>query len=170
MKNKIRFFAVGIFAAMTLTACGRQNTEMEKFKTDMDSFCTTISKIDTSINNIDAESESAIDELLGYLDELDVSFQGFAEMDFPKEFDYLENLADESGSYMTEAVASYHDLYEDEYYDAGLASYAKENYSRAYKRVQIIITFLHGEEPEDVDLTIAPEEESAETEGTEVNE
>ena len=35
-----------------------------------------------------------------------------------------------------------------------MAEYAKENYSRAYKRVQIIISFLHGEEPQDPDLTI----------------
>ena len=37
------------------------------------------------------------------------------------------------------------------------ADYAKENYARAYKRIQIIITFLHGEQPENVNLTTAEE-------------
>ena len=40
-----------------------------------------------------------------------------------------------------------------EEYENSVADLAKENYARAYKRIQIIITFLHGEEPEDVNLT-----------------
>lgn len=53
---------------------------------------------------------------------------------------------------MSTAVSSYHDAYSGEFYDESAAAYASENYSRAYKRVQIIITFLHGDIPEDVDL------------------
>ena len=41
------------------------------------------------------------------------------------------------------------------------SDYAKENYARAYKRIQIIITFLHGEQPEDVNLTTAEETAAA---------
>ena len=41
--------------------------------------------------------------------------------------------------------------------DTLTADYAKENYARAYKRIQIIITFLHGEQPENVNLTTAEE-------------
>ena len=119
----------------------------------MDDFCTRISEIDTSINNIDAQSQDAAAELLGYLDDLDTTFQTFAALDFPEEFDYLESLADESSQYMTEAVKSYHDAFRDHSYDEAIAAYARENYSRAYKRVQIIIAFLHGEEPLDPDLS-----------------
>ncbi len=49
--------------------------------------------------------------LLGYLDQLDTSFQNFARLDFPTEFDYLESLADEASAYMTQRVESYHDAY-----------------------------------------------------------
>ena len=42
-----------------------------------------------------------------------------------------------------------------------LESLADENYARAYKRIQIIITFLHGEQPEDVNLTTAEETAAA---------
>lgn len=119
----------------------------------MDDFCTRISEIDTSINSIDAQSEDASAELLGYLDDLDSTFQTFAQLDFPEEFDYLEELADQSSEYMTEAVKTYHDVYGGAY-DEYTAEYAKQNYSRAYKRIQIIISFLHGEEPVDSDLTI----------------
>lgn len=150
MKQKIVLFAAGILAATMLTACG-DDAEITAFKNEMDDFCTRISEIDTSINDIDAEADNATYQLLGYLDELDLAFQEFAELDFPKDFDYLESLAEESSEYMTEAVKSYKDAYSDGY-DSTMGEYAKENYSRAYKRIQIIITFLHGEEPENVNL------------------
>ena len=80
---------------------------------------------------------------------------------FPTEFDYLESLADEASEYMTTAVESYHDAYDNGGYNQLTADYAKENYARAYKRIQIIITFLHGEQPEDVNLTTAEETAAA---------
>ena len=96
-----------------------------------------------------------------YLDQLDSAFQDFAALDFPTEFDYLESLADEASEYMTTAVESYHDAYDNGGYNQLTADYAKENYARAYKRIQIIITFLHGEQPEDVNLTTAEETAAA---------
>lgn len=153
MKNKVRLLFAAVLASAMLTACG-EDSELTQFRNSMDEFCTKISEIDSSINNIDAESDNATTELLSYLDELDAAFQSFATLDFPDEFDYLENLADESSQYMTEAVTSYHEAFSNGSYNEYTAAYAKENYSRAYKRVQIIITFLHGEEPDDADLTI----------------
>lgn len=151
MKTKINSLIIGLLMALALSGCG-SDPALEQFKNEMDAFCTTISEIDTSINNVDATSEYATAELLRYLDDLDEEFQNFAELDFPKEFDYLESLADEAGSYMTTAVTSYHEAFSNDFYNQSTAEYAKENYSRAYKRVQIIISLLHGEEPEDVDL------------------
>lgn len=158
MKKQFTLSMAVLLAAAMLTACG-QDKELDAFCAKIDDFCTTISEKDTAINNIDAQSENARAELLGYLDDLDAAFQDFADLDFPEEYDYLEEIADESSTYMTEAVSSYHEAYSDGGFNEYTAEYARENYSRAYKRVQIIITFLHGEEPEDVDLTVASEEE-----------
>ena len=72
---------------------------------------------------------NATDELLGYLDQLDSAFQDFAALDFPTEFDYLESLADEASEYMTTAVESYHDAYDNGGYNQLTADYAKENYA-----------------------------------------
>lgn len=148
MKKNLITLMTAVFLTTMLSACG-QDAAITQFKNEIDDFCTKISEIDTSINNINAEEESSITLLLKYLDDLDTEFQEFAELDFPKEFDYLESVADEAGSYMTEAVKSYKDVYADGYNET-LSEYAKENYSRAYKRIQIIITCLHGDEPEDV--------------------
>ena len=152
MKNKILAITAGLLTAMALTACGK-DPELTQFREEIDAFCTEISDIDTSINNVDAESDNAADELLGYLDQLDQDFHDFAALDFPTEFDYLESMADEASEYMTTAVQSYHDAFSNGGYNQLTADYAKENYARAYKRIQIIITFLHGEQPEDVNLT-----------------
>ncbi len=152
---KKRHMILGLFCAGFLAGCG--NPEAARFQTQIDDFCTEISELDTSINGIDVTAENYTTELLGYLDELDTEFQTFAQIDFPKEFDYLEELADESSEYMTEAVKHYHEAYSADGYKEATAQYALENYSRAYKRVQIIISFLHGETPDDVDLTMESE-------------
>jgi len=153
LKIKILLLLAGLLAAVSLTACG-EDPELTQFKNNIEKFCTDISEIDTAINSIDASSENAVGELLSCLDELDEVFQGFAELDFPEKFDYLEEIADQSSYYMTEAVSSYHMAYGENSYDENIAAYARENYSRAYKRIQIIITFLHGEKPTDADLII----------------
>ncbi len=160
MKTKLKLFAAGLALTFLLTACG-EAPELTRFKNDMDAFCTKISEIDTAINSIDANSDTAVSELLTQLDLLDTEFQKFADLDFPEEFDYLEGLADEAGSYMTEAVSSYHEAYSNGSYNEYLAEYAYENYSRANKRILIIVSLLHGEEPEDVDLVAATDEPGA---------
>lgn len=153
MKRRVRMLLAAALILVILTACG-EDPVLINFRRSIDEFCTKVSQIDNSINNIDAQSDNATSELLSYLDELDIIFQHFAELDFPEEFDYLEDLADESSQYMTEAVSSYHIAYGNDSYDQYAAEYARQNYSRAYKRVQIIITFLHGDEPDDPDLKI----------------
>lgn len=153
MKNKVLIVFTAFLAAIVMTACG-EDPALAQFRRSIDDFCTKISEIDTAINSIDAQSDHATSELLACLDDLDIVFQSFARLDFPDEFDYLEGLAQESSEYMTEAVKSYHDAYSNGSYNEYTAEYARQNYSRAYKRIQIIISFLHGEEPVDEDLTI----------------
>lgn len=153
LKNKrIAAVCAALLSAFLLTAC-TEDSELSAFRTEIDDFCTSISEMDTAINNIDATSEDAVEELLGYLDDLDAEFKDFAALDFPEEFDYLESVADEASEYMSEAAESYRSAYAGDGYSEATADYAKENLSRAYKRVQIIITFLHGEQPEDVQIT-----------------
>lgn len=157
MKNKICLFLVMALTVVLLSACG-EDPELAQFRVDIENFCTRVSEIDTSINSIDPQADNAVSELLSDLDQLDGVFQSFAKLDFPEEYDYLEELAQESSAYMSEAVSSYHEAYSNNSYNEAMADYAKENYSRAYKRIQIIITFLHGEKPDDKDLIIQYDE------------
>lgn len=152
MKKRIIILFASAMMLLLLVGCGN-DPALSQFKIDIDNFCSKVSEIDTSMNNIDVTSEYAADELLRYLDNLNAEFTAFAELDFPEEFDYLEELADEAGNYMNEAVTNYHKTYEGDSYNESYAEYAAANYERAYKRVQIIISFLHGQEPENVNLS-----------------
>lgn len=156
MKNKVRMLITAILTTAILTACG-EDPELVQFRKNIDDFCNKIAVIDSAMNNIDAESDGAVAEFLGYLDDLDIVFQSFANLDFPEEFDYLEATADEASQYMTTAAESYHEAYSNGSYNEYTAEYAYGNYSRAYKRIQIIISFLHGETPDDVDIVMEDE-------------
>lgn len=149
LRNKSYSVIVGLLAAAFLAGCG-SDPELTQFKNDLDTFCENVAELDESINNIDPEADNATTLALGYLDKLDKEFQNFAEMDFPEDYDYLEPLADEAGSYMTEAVKSYHSIYDNNTYDEDTDAYARENSARAFKRVQVILDVLQGEyNPED---------------------
>ena len=156
MKNKICLLLTALLSATMLTACG-EDPALTQFRKSMDDFCKKVAEINTGINAIDATSENAPEELLTYLDDLEIIFESFGRLDFPEEFDYLEPIADEASSYMTDAVANYHEAYSNGSYNEYTAAYASQIYERAYKRVQIIISFLHGEEPEDTDIEYTTE-------------
>ncbi|MBQ9134490.1 MAG: hypothetical protein IJX66_00185 [Lachnospiraceae bacterium] len=145
MKKKIILFLSVIALSVLLTGCG-EDPKQSKFEQDIQTFCDEIAAIDANINNIDASSETATYELLAYLDQLDQSFQVLAQMSIPEEYAYLEELTTDASSYMTTAVASYHDAFEGETYDAAVAEYARENYERAYKRITVMLKLLRGED------------------------
>lgn len=159
MFKKLCLITAGLVFAAFLGGCQNADPNLIKFKNDVENFCNGISELDASMNLIDASSDNAPAQLLGYLDEVDLRFQSFSKLDFPEDYDYLESLADEAGQYMTEAVKYYHKSYSNGSYDESTAQYAQQNYSRAIKRVKIILSFLRGEKPDDPDINISYETE-----------
>lgn len=156
MKLKYRLLFVMISIFFLLAGCG-ESRELKEFRTGFDSFCSDVAEIDASINGIDAAAEDSALTLLMLLDELDLEFQELAELAIPKEFSYLEELADEASKNMTLAVENYHYAYEADPYDAASADIASQYYERAYKRVRYMITFLHGDVPDDENVQILEE-------------
>lgn len=148
MKNKFLIILSFLVLAISITGCGK-DPELTKFRKELDSFFATLADLDNSINTIDPESITATTELLGYLDQVDEQFKILAAISVPDKFSYLDPLMDEASSYMSEAVASYHEAYSNNSYNEYTAAYAYENYSRAYKRVQYVITVLHGDMPQE---------------------
>lgn len=153
--------ALILLTTLLFTGCADQPAKDIQFEQDINTFCDNIVTIDASINAISNETgdeaglTAAKEELLDCLAGLNDEFRKFANMDFPKEYDYLEEMADEAGEYMTEAVNTYKKMYgTEDSYSVTLEEYANENYSRAYKRVRIITTLLRGETPNEEGLTV----------------
>ncbi len=136
-----------------LCGCG-QNPIDAKFDSEINTFCESVSAIGARMDAIEVDAEEssiryAASDLLSCLDELEVEFMKFSHIDFPEEFDYLEDMADEAGQYMSEAAASYHRAYEDGYHRE-MEEYARENYTRACRRVTVILALLRGEDIENL--------------------
>lgn len=158
MHKCFKTILTGLVFSIFFCACSPTvDPEQTKFKNDLENFCNNISELDASMNQIDPANDNAPTQLLEYLDEVDMRFRSFAELDFPEEFDYLEHLADEASEYMTEAVTYYHNAFSNNSYNEYTAQYAQENYSRAIKRIKIILDFLHGETPTGDDVVISYE-------------
>ncbi len=151
MKKYILTFIITLFSVVFLTGCG-EDPELTKFKTNFENFCINLSTLDNSINKINAESDNASDKLIGYINQMDDQFKALASLEFPEDFKYLEELADEASDYMTEAAVSYEKAYADNTFDQKMCDYAFKNYKRAYKRIQIMLIYLHGDEPSEEDL------------------
>ena len=146
MKRFLKMLLAGMSLSVLLSGCG-QDPEMTKFKNDIDNFCNSLVELDTAINNIDPNSDHAIAQLLEYLDEVDMRFKNFAELDFPTEFDYLEEAADTSAEYMSNAVATYKVAYSNGSYNEYKADDANRFYAAALDGVNTILAYLHGTPP-----------------------
>jgi len=150
-------FLIALLSMLCITGCGK-NAELEKYNEEMTAFTECISDIKLRMDDIDTNSEDAISDLLECLDELEVQFGALAAIEVPKDFAGIESLADEAGSYMTEAVSLYHEVFESSEYDQATADVAEENYDRAMMRLAYISALLQGELPEGDNIIITEEE------------
>ena len=150
--RKANVLCAGIFCALALTACGR-NEELDAYKEDMTIFFEQVAAYNEGMNSIDASTGDATGELLKYLDEFQAELTWMAELEVPEQFSAVESLADEADENMRQAVSLYHQAYEGETFDENAAQAAREYYDRANIRIQYIITILHGEIPEGEGVT-----------------
>ncbi len=157
MKHNLLLTLFLSIALLTLTGCGKENKALNIYKEEMTNFCNDIKEQNDIINAIDPSSESATDDLLTALDTLNEKFTILSEMTVPEQFSSIESLADEAGSYMSDAVTMYHEAFEAEEFDPATLEAANENYERAIKRVQYIGDILMGNMPDGDDVTVTDE-------------
>ena len=154
--TRYKMILTTLLFAFLLTACG-ENEELTAYQEDMNTFFERASEYNDKMNAIDRESDTAVIELLGYLDAFAEDIQWMAELEVPEQFSAVESLADEADENMKEAVALFHTAYDGETYDEGSEQAALEYYSRTNIRIQYIITILHGEIPEGEGVTYTEE-------------
>lgn len=154
----IMFFFLCLFV---MTGCGNKDAELENYKANMNQFFENVRLFDSSINAIDPDSETAVSELLAWLDSMDTSFAQMASLEVPDGFPGVEELADEASSCMSEAVSYYHLAYEGEY-NASYEEAARQNYARANEMLQYIVSIFHGDIPEEIYTYNDGDEETSE--------
>lgn len=154
--TKYKMTLVCLLFAFLLTACG-ENEELTAYQEDMNTFFERAAEYNDKMNAIDRESDTAVIELLGYLDAFAEDIQWMAELTVPEQFSAVESLADEADENMKEAVALFHAAYDGETYDEASEQAALEYYDRTNIRIQYIITILHGEIPEGEGVTYTEE-------------
>lgn len=154
-QNKCRILAV--FALVFLLAgCGGASQELTDYKDKMERFFGVIALYDSNMNAIDPMAEDAEETLLHNLDNMERAFTEMAAYEIPEEFMTLGDLPSEAADYMSQAVAKYHEAYDNEY-DAAAEEEAGALYERANRRLQYIIAILHGEIPEGEDVEFVEE-------------
>lgn len=150
-----------LLSVMTLTlftGCNDTN-DLDNYKKEVEAFYADVIEINDSINAIDAESENAPQQLLTELDQLNVVFQDFAELEVPKEYTAVESLADEAASFMNEAVTMYHSSYNDGSFNEFSSGMAYDKYCRAIVRINYIGDILQGKTLEGENIQIYYEDE-----------
>ena len=145
-----------LFFTLLFTACG-QDEELTAYQEDMNTFFERAKEYNDKMNAIDSASDTAVIELLGYLDAFAEDIEWMAGLEVPNQFSAVESLADEADENMKEAVALFHAAYEGDTFDEPSEQAAREYYDRTNIRLQYIITILHGEIPEGEGVTYMEE-------------
>ncbi len=157
MKKKLVVILVMTFVFSLFTGCEKKITnekEINEYTASMEKFFNELETIDKEINSIDAEAQGSVNELSKSFDKLQKSYSEMASLtapteNVPKTFQYIDTLADQASDYMTQANDYLKDAYSDTSYNENTVEVSMECYKRANKRVQYIITLLHGEYPQD---------------------
>lgn len=144
---RYKILCICLFLAVFFTACGEDET-LNAYMEDMSTFFSRAAEYNEKMNAIDRDSDTALLELLGYLDALEEDIAWMAELEVPEQFSAAESLADEAAENMKQAVELFHRACEGEEFDDATAQAAIEYYNRTNIRIQYIITILHGEIPE----------------------
>lgn len=153
---KFKSLGVCLLLILLLSACGEDEV-LSAYLEDMNTFFSRAAEYNEKMNAIDRDSETAMLELLGYLDALEEDIAWMAELEVPDQFSAAESLADEAAENMEQAVALFHKACEGEKFDDATAQAAIEYYNRTNIRIQYIITILHGEIPEGEGVTYTEE-------------
>lgn len=160
MRKFIKMIAVLALTMCFLSGCGAKGSSalVNEYKTSMEKFFDGLKTVDADINKINPDDQDAINKLFEQFDTMDKAYASMAELTVPTEgvpetFVYIPELSKSASEYMTQANGYLHDSFAESSYNEHTLEAAMECYKRANKRVQFIITLLHGEYPKDESIS-----------------
>ena len=160
MRKFIKIIAVLALTMCFLSGCGAKGSSalVNEYKTSMEKFFDGLKTVDADINKMNTDDQDAINKLFEQFDTMDKAYASMAELTVPTEgvpetFAYIPELSKSASEYMTQANGYLHDSFAESSYNEHTLEAAMECYKRANKRVQFIITLLHGEYPKDESIS-----------------
>lgn len=147
-KALVKAVLLPVLSIAVLCGCGKSSNSasLDEYKASMEDFYSKLSYYDSSINAIDPDSETAGQELLGYLDEMNSTYSEMAAISVPEEFSGIADIAVEAADYMQKANEFYHQAYDSDF-DSDSEALARQYYERANNRAFVMLQVLHGEVP-----------------------
>ena len=159
MKKYIKLIAVLALSMCFLYGCGSKSSgAVADYKASMEKFFDSLKTVDSEIENIDPDDQEAISRLFEQFDKMDKEFADMAALTVPTDgvpetFAYIPELSKSASEYMTQANGYFHDSFSEGAYNEHTLEAAMECYKRANKRIQFIVSLLHGEYPKDESIS-----------------
>ncbi len=150
--KKIFTFIITLILSLNLIACSKQNSdEIFKFQNNLNSILIEIEKIHNNINSLDTTDTNAPKIMLNNLSDLKDAFKDLSKLKITDDkHSYITGLAEEGSDYMEQAYDLFKEAYSKDILDEETADLAYKYLERATKRINVIVTMLHGEVPDDV--------------------
>ena len=148
---KHRIIVLFITFALLFTGCGSSSEQVLAFQNELNAVVLKIENIHNELEALDPSSKDASAQALKALSNLKDAFDQLAEIEVKDEkYAFITDLAIEGGQYMEQANKLFKEAFTSERYDNDTATLAYQYLERASKRINVIITMLHGEVPEGV--------------------
>ncbi len=149
MKHSI--LALFIICTLLLTGCSSKAEQVIAFQNELNSVITKMENIHNELESLDVKDKDASGQALEALSSLKDAFEELVAIDVKDEqFSFINDLAIEGSQYMEQAYKFFEGAYTSERFDRETADLAYQYLERATKRINVIITMLHGEVPEGV--------------------
>lgn len=147
MRYQIKKSVSGILLYCIITiafiGCGKEDP-IEIYRQQMNTFYEQVNQTSASINSINVSSNTATNDMLGLLDDMNDHFRYLAAISVPEEYADAAELSETAAAYMNEAVTMYHQAFEGEVYDETLVENAKQRYESAMIYLEYIGKILQG--------------------------
>lgn len=149
MKHKL--LILFMILSLLLCGCGNNSEAVLAFQNELNAVILKIEGIHNDLENLDANAVDASAQALESLASLKEAFDELAMIEVKDDaYAFITDLAIEGSQYMEQAYKLFEEAFAGETYDDDTATLAYQYLERASKRINVIITMLHGEVPEGV--------------------
>ncbi len=154
MRNKLILLLSLVLLLSLSVSCGSsEDSEIAAYREAMSTFFDSLSDQMSDLDVIEASSPSAREELLAAIDGMKQLCDDAVSIPVPEQFVNAGEMTKETAKYMDLAAEQYHLALDDpSSFDEAAFDYAGQYYNIVGIRLRYLVSFLHGETPEGLDI------------------